>query len=122
MSVPHRRPRSVDGIPLSRTAQWCAAALVVTVLAAIWHPWSRGSDSEFGFRSIPGPVEKDISKFRDDLAAVLAEEPPNGAHLRDALARIDREPVMWKARLTEHDVEKLQSALTAKLETVSAPR
>src|SRR5262245_15394214 len=120
MSARQPQPQRLDKQPFSRTAKWCAAALVIIVVALIWRPWS--ARVEFEPRSNRYDVEPNISKFRDDLEVVLAEEPSNADHLRDALSRIDRETVMWMGRMTENSVLNLKSDLTAKLAAVSGPR
>ena len=119
MSRVARPSDGVHGEPLSPHAWWCAAALVVGDVIAIWKPW-RGDLLTEGPGRVPmGPI---LVAFRDDLATVLAEEPANAEHLRHALSRIEAEPEKWAGYATESDVIRLKAGLTQKLVTVSERR
>jgi hypothetical protein len=121
MSRPQRQPRLLDGRPLSRTEKWCAGALVAAALA--WVGWRIVSQHRHG-DEMPGGFDYHAAALAlcDELRLVLDEVPPVPDRLRSALARIEAESDKWKGRAYEHDVLRLQSALTAKLATVSGSR
>ena len=109
-----------DRAPISPTAKWSAAGLVVSVVG--WLLWSLVHGDED--REYIGPIDMHpiLQAFQHDLEATLAEDPPNADHLRQALSRIDAESDKWKGYVSEVDVMQLKTALAAKLATVSDRR